>query len=515
MAKSTNRAPQKRTQPNGRTGLTTYNVKKSKPVKNARSLESSVIKVENPRNIYNMYRKFSGMTPNELHWILEAARKGMSFWKSLFFEEIRRRDLRLGGICQTRKLAVAAKEHEISFSAESPVPENVQDEVLIFIENVLGNISLSNFISDIVEAQLQGVSTFEINWAISDGSMEIPAGKTIIKGIDYIPNHLLCFDDLNNEYRFLDSAKADAMMLRTRGNTTQDRVDLTGLVVEQLNPVKVIEVHSLDGNAQNGFMNGCIDSLIWSYIFKNYGIKDWAAYVERFATPAVIGKYPPLMNAADRAVFKTAIENFGQYFRMVIPNGSEVDLPTDSSKSASNDLFGKYLEYWNKEMSIRVLGQDLTTSSGDNGSRALGQVHDQVRGDLVLADMLLVKQAMNEVIRRLVYFNFPALAEYPKFKYPEEENIEYKKDRSTIFTNLYTAGWKVSREDVENEFDVTVEEVVKPEPVPYSGQLPSSFTEKSGIQKYIDQFTASFKEAVKPKSKKSWRTRIKNIFLGR
>jgi len=447
----------------------------SSDAKRSKDMSSESIKVETPKNLYGTYTsEFSGLTPDDLKFYFETSRKGLNFFISLLFDEIRRRDMRIGAVCQTRKLGVANKEWGLSYKAESVVTEATQKEIISFIYNALEGVNLPNFFTDIVEAQIQGVSTFEVVY-------KMLGAKVGVDKINYIPNYLLLYDDLTNSYSYLDPDKADAVGLRSIGSTSDDRIKIAPLATAPIHPMKILEAHSLDGNAQNGFLNGCHVSLVWAFLFKNYGLKDWSVYVERYAMPAVLGKLPQFISKPDREKFVTAVKQFGHLFRGVIPNGATIEFLTDQSKSSSSTMFQEYVEYWNKEISIRVLGQSLTTDIGSVGSKAASQTHDEVRHDIAVADMLLVKQVMNELIRRLVVMNFGEVSEFPKFSFEEEEDIEYKLKRSQIFVNLRNAGWKVSQENIEKEFGVTVE--------PLNLETNSQAAFPNEADNFIKQFT--------------------------
>lgn len=443
---------------------------------------TQAVTVQNPRNLYNIYsQEFSGLKPDMIHSYLDFSRKGVNLYKSLLFEEIRRRDLRIGGVCQTRKMAVANKEYEVGFKSDSALGESLRKEIVKNIHDNFDRIEIVNFFTDCGEAQLQGVSTFEADYIALNN-------KIMVDKLRYIPNHLLLYDDIADEYKYLDHTKCDARAIRGLAYNGQDRIDLTGLTVEGIHPYKIIEVHSLDGNAQNGFMNGCIDSLIWAFLFKNYGLKDWSMYVERFASPILVAKYPPFMGQPDKASLQKAVENYGNLFKLMIPDTASFDTLGDKDKSGSGRLFTEYIEYWNTEVAIRVLGQSLSTGTGGSkggGSYALGKVHNAVREDLVVADMLLVKRAVNTLIRRLVEMNYGNLGEFPVFSFKQEKDIEFKKQRSEIFKNLFATGWKVSKENIEEEFDVEVNESTTA-PLPDPGQ--SGGDQQQYVQKFIEEY---------------------------
>lgn len=444
---------------------------------NAAEMSARTVQVENVRKIYNLYTsEFSGLIPDLVHYYFETARRGVNFWKSLLFEEIRRRDLQIGGVCQTRKLAVANKEWEIEFEKDSKVPEAMQEEVKKFIKDIFKKVKVVNFFTDVVEAQLQGVSTFEIDW-------DVVMNKLIPIKLRYIPNHLLAYDDIADQYKYLDVVNADAVKLRGLGwNTMNDRINLEGLVIPEVHPMKILEVHSLDGNAQNGFLNGCIDALIWAYLFKSYGLKDWSVYIERFAIPAIVGKFPTLSNTSDKNAFINAINNYGNLFKMTVPKEYDIALLDDKGKGSSVDAFERFVDgYWDKKIAIRVLGQSLTTGTDGKGSYALGKVHDTVREDIMIADMMLVKDTVNELIGRVLELNYSGLQDFPEFKFKKEKDIDYKKTRSDIMKNISDTGYTVSKEDIQEEFDFTVEPKIP-------GATPTVNQGAQYVEKFIEEY---------------------------
>ncbi|MBO7682599.1 MAG: DUF935 family protein, partial [Clostridia bacterium] len=56
------------------------------------------------------------------------------------------------------------------------------------------------------------------------------------------------------------------------------------------------------------------------------------------------------------------------------PEGSSMTLHEAAGKSGTVDLYERFLDNCNDEMSIAVLGNTLTTKSDTNGTQALGTV---------------------------------------------------------------------------------------------------------------------------------------------
>ena len=416
-------------------------------------MRTDEVDVQNIHRTYNLFMsEFSNLTPDNLHFYTEALRRGLPFWMDLLFEEVIRRDTEIGSNLQTRKLAVVKEKWQLSYPADSKVPKALQDEIIAYLKTQYRKIKLHKFIKSIVEAQIKGIKPFELNY-------EICEGKIGLKNIKPIPNHLLLFDDINNEYKFLQQEKADALFLRTLSwNHIQDRIDIAPLAAD-VNPKKILIVQGLDGDAQNGSMNGCWFSLLWAFLFKHYGLKDWGIYVERFAIPGIVAKYPVLMNADDKAMLKEAVNNYGHIFKLMIPEGTTFDTMGDKDKGNSSLVFTDYIGYWDRAINKRILGQTLTSGSEEKGSQSLGVVHNQVREDIKSGDMTVVVETMNELNDRLVDMNWGEQVDYPQFEYPENVDSKKQLDRSSVIKNIHDSGWKTKQEDVEKEFGIHVEPV--------------------------------------------------------
>ncbi|MBX7046640.1 MAG: DUF935 domain-containing protein [Ignavibacteria bacterium] len=375
---------------------------KSKKSKDKFSKDSRVIPSANIQNIYSLYTsEFSQIEPSNLKYYLESSRKGLNFWKSLLFEYIRRMDLRISAVCQTRKLSVLGKNFTIECS-DSGIKE--------FSEEVISKIcSVENLFTDIVESSIQGLSIFEVNYKLC-------GDKIFIDDLRRIQNHLVVYDDIQEKYFILDALKASALNLRLASGVIQDRVDITALPLLEVPEEKLLEVHSFDGDNPNGFLNGCIDSLILAYFFKSYSVKDWHVFIEKFASPIVIGKYSS-MNEHDKNSLWNALQKIKNNSSVIIPDDASITFRGDENKSAASSLFTGNIDFWNNEITIRVLGQNLTTELQGGGSLAAAEVHNAVRQDIISSDLCLIENTMNRLLRKVIDLNFAEVEHYPKFSF--------------------------------------------------------------------------------------------------
>ena len=153
-------------------------------------------------------------------------------------------------------------------------------------------------------------------------------------------------------------------------------------------------------------------------IYKRGGFGDWAQFVELFGMPQRIGKYNSF-DEQSRIMLIRAFEEAGSAPYVVVPKESEIETTTLSG-STNGALYDDFRKACNEEMLITVLGQILTTISGDKGARALGDVHKEVEEGLNKADKRFVQRVLNEIILPLL-----EARGYPvkggKFRFPEAE----------------------------------------------------------------------------------------------
>lgn len=127
-------------------------------------------------------------------------------------------------------------------------------------------------------------------------------------------------------------------------------------------------------------------------IYKRGGFGDWSQWVELFGMPQRIGKYNAFDEASKRQLVE-ALENAGSASYVAIPK--EADIEITATNSGSGTSFNEFRQACNEEMLIGILGQTLTTISGDKGARSLGEVHQDVEASKNKSDMRYVQRVLN------------------------------------------------------------------------------------------------------------------------
>ncbi|MDP2786199.1 MAG: DUF935 domain-containing protein [Sulfurimicrobium sp.] len=173
---------------------------------------------------------------------------------------------------------------------------------------------------------------------------------------------------------------------------------------------------------------GIARAAAWSYLFQNYAIKDWVVFAEVFGQPIRLGKYEDGSTSPEQIqILLDALRAIGTDAAAAIPKSMEIELVSSSSR-ASADIYERLAQYMDAQISKLVLGQTLTTETGNGGggSYALGKVHNEVRYDILHSDCRQITATLNrDLVRPLINLNFGPQAQYPKLviRFDEPEDL--------------------------------------------------------------------------------------------
>jgi len=284
---------------------------------------------------------------------------------------------------QKRKNTVSSREWQIMPATKEAADKEIAD----FVENELKSLPFGHVIKAMLDAKLKGFSVAEVMWQVR------PDGRIGIKEIIARDQRRFAFD-LKRELRFL---------------TLED------MIRGQAVPLRKFLVLSSGSKVSNPYGSGLGMRLYWPVWFKKNGVRFWAIFLEKFGSPTVVGKYPPGTPIDQQDALLQAIEAIQQEAAVKIPDNMIVEI-LEAQRTGSIDSYKQWQDHWNKAISLVIVGQTLTTDVGSSGSRALGQVHNEVRLDLVKDDADEISECLNsQLIKWLVDYNFPGVTLYPKF----------------------------------------------------------------------------------------------------
>jgi phage gp29-like protein len=231
-------------------------------------------------------------------------------------------------------------------------------------------------------------------------------------------------------------------------------------------------------NDDNYYGLGIGHQLYWPVFFKRNDVKFWLTFLEKFASPTVMGKLPGNLidDAAKRTQVLNALQAIQSDAAIVLPESVEVEL-VEAARSGTADYAGMYARM-NAAISKIVLSQTMTTDDGSSRSQA--EVHKDVRDEVVMADSDLLCNSFNRSVARWwTEINYPGAA-IPKVwrQTQAEEDIGERAERDT---KVYALGFEPTEDYIKETYG---EGWVKKAAVPASGpfgvppdNLPPEFAE--------------------------------------
>lgn len=342
---------------------------------NGNPLQRDTLKGPQTARLASRQREFAGhpsrgLTPARLASILEAAEQGDILQQHELFLDMEEKDGHLYAEMAKRKRAILT----VPWTLKPPRDASAAEKTLAAdVEAMIRDIqNFEDVLLDMMDGVGHGFACLEIEWA-RDGMGWLPGA------IHHRPQ----------TWFTLDRATRTELRLRTD----------TGIDGEALNPFGWIShVH----RAKSGYLAraGLCRVLSWPYLYKNYSIRDLAEFLEIYGLPLRIGKYPSGASDKEKSTLLAAVVGLGHNAAGIMPESMMVEI-----QEAAKGQEGPFLamnQWAESSISKAVLGGTLTSQAdGKSSTNALGNVHNEVRHDILEADALQVAASLTST---LVYY---------------------------------------------------------------------------------------------------------------
>mgnify|MGYP003655353147 FL=1 len=118
-------------------------------------------------------------------------------------------------------------------------------------------------------------------------------------------------------------------------------------------------------------------------------MRDLAEFNEIYGLPLRVGRYPSGATPTEKRTLLQAVMSIGHNAGGIIPQGMQIDF--EEAAKGSEKPFAYMMEFMDKAMSKAILGGTLTSQAdGKSSTNALGNVHDEVRGELRDSDLIQI-----------------------------------------------------------------------------------------------------------------------------
>ena len=309
------------------------------------------------------------ITPSKLKQILEDAENGDIQAQHQLFMDIEEQDSSIAANMMTRKRSVLTLDWRIVEPRNAtPAEEKLQAEI---DELFYQYPNLEDLFVDLMDAVGHGFSALEIQWAQVNG-------KWVPKGFKPCPQSWFKLD------------KDDSLLLRTPANQMGEPLRPFGWVV-----------HRHKSRSTQLARDGLYRTLAWLYMYKHYSVRDFAEFLELYGMPIRIGKYGAGATNAEKRTLLRALAEIGHNAAGIMPESMQIELHNVANAGAAsgNNPFLQMVDWCEKSIARLILGQTLTSGAdGKSSTNALGNVHNEVRRDLMISDAKQIAQTITQQI---------------------------------------------------------------------------------------------------------------------
>ena len=307
------------------------------------------------------------------------------------FRDMEEKDDVIASSLDTRKDGVLAKSRHIL-----PASDKRQDrKIATFIEETLegyfdsaGGVytGLNQTLYETLEAIGKGVSIGEIIWA--EGPDRIYARQVKFK-----PQHLFAFGGSS----FAPYSTASYVLPQTGPLMLRAGFGIQGVSGDGSLPEYKFLVGSYRPQYSNRWGTPLLRKVFWPSWFKRASLKQWLRYLEK-GTGSVVARYNDGAQESEQQVALNAARAIQEESAVALPKKFMIEIMDHVRQGGSmGGAFESLVDgVCNNAIMRVILGQTLTSRGSEGGgSRALGEVHQQVRAEKIEGDARFLMEVIN------------------------------------------------------------------------------------------------------------------------
>lgn len=328
---------------------------------------------------------------------------GADYYK--IYDEIKK-DPHAFAVLQKRKTEVCSREWNV-FEASS---RRLDRKAAELVQNQLKSIDFDRLTRGLMGAVLKGFAVAEVLWVIVDGVWTVSAIK------------------VRKQRRFRFTIDGELRLI-TRESMME------GVPVPDRK--FIVHRHSIDDDDDDPYGVGLGAVLYWPAWFKRQALAHWLRSNERHAAPTVDAAYQGSYDEARQNQVLKAVRSLASDGAIAHPDSVVLNL-LEAKGGGGGDLHEKLNRYLDELMSEAVLGETLSTNSGERGARNLGEIHNQIRLAIAKADADWISTTLKStLIRWIVELNLPGAAVPDVWRdFSETEDLDKSVERDKTLVDM-------------------------------------------------------------------------------
>lgn len=297
---------------------------------------------------------------------------------------------------------------------------------------------VTNFIKENFEDHYDGsvdegfyamLTAMEFGFSLSEQIYKIVDDKVVLSKLSQVPPDTLKFEQ--DEF-----GNITAIMQESR----------TG---EKPLPIEKFVLYTWNMRDGNPYGNSDLRPAYIYWFSKLQVIKYRNIFLERHGFPIAVAKYNPNEEGQVTEV-QNIVKSIQAATSVAIPESMELEYK--QPKIGSADPFDTALRYYDKKISTALLLPDLLGfNDTKEGSLALGKQHFELFVSIVNRYRRIFEEVINEqIIRKLVDFNFPGVKKYPKIVFKPVLEQDHTEKVNTFVKVVEKAGYIPNEDDYKH-----------------------------------------------------------------
>lgn len=255
---------------------------------------------------------------------------------------------------------------------------------------------------------------------------------------------------------------------------------------------------------------GIFAELMPAVLYKRGDMADWAQFCNIFGMPIREYTYDAGDEFARLRLIADARKQ-GANAVYIHPKDSNLNLIEAGNKTGSSDLYKTFADYWDSKISIRVLGNTLTTDAKDTGTQALGSVHKEEEDDMNADDRDFILDILNYDMRP-IFESLGFNVDGGEFVYAKKDKI-IPSQQIDIVQKLKAMGLPMDDDWLYETFGVE-------KPKDYDQQKADALAQKEAIRQSLQEGTDKHEDEHEEDpskqnlntDKKAFKNRLKSFF---
>lgn len=286
-----------------------------------------------------------------------------------------------------------------------------------FLNRYVLSSDFRHFIYELSAGVVYGFSAFLIEWKV--------------KGANVFP----CLKYINP--RFFNLNDKEILVIK---NGTEE------LIVQDC---KDIFLHLHPSDSGNLLESALFLNVVSITVLKQLAMSKNIAYLDNLSVPPIIAKTD---NATNDKELEELLEQLYNLRSSSVGIFGKEDVLELLNSGLSTSTFTEFLRYCDEMISKVISGQVLAGNAVQNGTQALGNVHEEVRSSVGEMDTLLLSVSANKLLNEVLKLNFANPAPF-NFTFDTNKEVD-EAYLAGVYSTLSTMGYEIPVEFLAKTFKI-------------------------------------------------------------